>query len=96
MATFIVTCPCCNGRLTIDPTLQAVIAHEAPPRPKSGADLGDAFSALKSGATRREERFKEQLRTEGMKRELLDRKFQEGMKRAKDLPDPPLRPIDID
>jgi hypothetical protein len=31
-----------------------------------------------------------------MKRELLDRKFQEGMKRAKDLPDPPLRPIDID
>jgi hypothetical protein len=96
MATFTVTCPCCNGRLTVDPALQAVIAHEAPPRPKSGIDLGGAFSALKSEAARREERFKAQLREEGMKRELLDRKFQEGVKRAKDLPDPPPRPIDID
>jgi hypothetical protein len=31
MATFTVTCPCCDGRLTIDPALEAVIAHEAPP-----------------------------------------------------------------
>ena len=27
MATFILTCPCCNGRLTIDPKLEAVVAH---------------------------------------------------------------------
>jgi hypothetical protein len=96
MATFIVTCPCCNGRLTIDAQLEAVIAHEAPPRPKSGLGLSDALTSLQGAAARREERFKDQVRTEANKREVLDRKFQEGMKKAKDLPDPPPRPIDID
>jgi len=33
MATFTVTCPCCDGRLTIDPALEAVIAHEPAPKP---------------------------------------------------------------
>jgi hypothetical protein len=46
--TFTLTCPCCNGRLTIDPTLEAVIAHEEAPRQKSGLDLGGALSTLKA------------------------------------------------
>jgi hypothetical protein len=96
MATFIVTCPCCQGRLTIDPQLAAVIAHEAPPRPRSGIGLDDALSSLKGAAARRDERFREQLKAEETKRDLLDRKFQEGMKKAKDMPDPPPRPIDLD
>ncbi|HET7874116.1 MAG TPA: hypothetical protein VFN71_01220 [Methylomirabilota bacterium] len=96
MATFKVTCPCCNGRLTIDAKLQAVIAHEAPPRPKSGLGLGDALSALKGAAARREELFKEQMKAEGSKSKVLDRKFQEGMKKAKDDPERPLNPLDLD
>src|SRR4029450_275498 len=36
MATFTVTCPCCNGRLTIGPAVEAVIAHDDTPRPQSG------------------------------------------------------------
>ena len=63
--SFIVECPCCQGKLTIDPEVRAVIAHEAPP-PKS------------------------------QKGKVLDRKFQEGLKRAKDSPDPPRRPFDLD
>ena len=27
MATFTLTCPCCSGRLTIDPKLEAVVAQ---------------------------------------------------------------------
>jgi hypothetical protein len=96
MPTFVVTCPCCQGRLTIDAQLEAVIAHEGPPRPRSGIGLDDALGSLKGAAARREERFKDQLKAEASKRDVLDRKFQEGMKKAKDMPDPPPRPIDVD
>jgi hypothetical protein len=96
VATFVLTCPCCGGRLTVDRGLEAVIAHEAPPRPKSGVDLGTALSSLKGEAARREERFREQLKAEQSKGKLLDRKFQEGLKRAKDSPDPPINPMELD
>ncbi|HEY7250928.1 MAG TPA: hypothetical protein VIG37_10560 [Methylomirabilota bacterium] len=96
MATFIVTCPCCNGRLTIDPSLEAVIAHEAPPRPKSGIGLDDALSSLKGAAERRAERFKDELKAQGKKAQVLDKMFQEGVKKAKDIPGRPLNPLDLD
>ena len=91
--TFTLTCPCCNGRLTIDPALEAVIAHEEAPRPRSGLDLGGALSTLKGAAARREELFKEQMKAEQNK--ILDRKFQESIKKAKDMPDKP-NPMDMD
>jgi hypothetical protein len=96
MPTFAVTCPCCQARLTVDSQLEAVIAHEVPPRPRSGIGLDDALGSLKGAAARREERFKDQLKAEASKRDVLDRKFQEGVKKAKDMPDPPPRPIDVD
>jgi hypothetical protein len=96
MPTFVVICPCCQARLTVDSQLEAVIAHEVPPRPRSGVGLDDALSSLKGAASRREERFKDQLKAEASKRDVLDRKFQEGVKKAKDMPDPPPRPIDVD
>jgi hypothetical protein len=96
MATFVVTCPCCNGRLTIDAGLEAVVAHEAPPRPRSGIGLDDALSSLKGAAARRDQLFKEQLKAEQKKPEVLQRKFEEGLKKAKDSPDPPLNPMDLE
>jgi len=96
MATFAVTCPYCNGRLTIDSALEAVIAHEAPPRPRSGLGLDEALGSLKGLAAKREERFKEQIKAEQSKGKVLDRKFQEGLKKAKDSPDPPINPMDLD
>ncbi len=96
MASFKVTCPCCNGRLTIDPTLEAVIAHEAPPRSRSGVGLDEALSSLKGAAARREELFKDQLKAQQRKPQVLDRRFQEGLKKAKDSPDPPVNPMELD
>ena len=97
MATsFVIVCPCCQGKLTIDPELEAVIAHEAPPPTRSAADLGAAFDALRSKSAEREERFRQQMQAEAQKGKLLDRKFQEGLKKAKDSPDPPKRPFDYD
>ena len=96
MATFTVTCPYCHGRLTIDAALEAVIAHEAPPRPRSGLGLDEALTSLKGQAAKREQRFKEQIEAEQKKPQVLDRKFQEGLKKAKDSPDPPINPMDLD
>jgi hypothetical protein len=96
MASFTVTCPCCNGRLTIDPELEAVIAHEAPPRQRSGLGLDEALSSLGGQAAKREQLFKEQLKAEQSKGKVLDRKFQEGLKKAKDDPGKPLNPMELD
>ena len=96
MASFMVTCPCCDGRLTIDPKLEAVIAHEPAPRPKSGAGLDDALASLKGAAARRAERFQEELKAQEKKSKVLDRMFQEGMKKAKDMPGKPINPMDLD
>ena len=94
--SFTVECPCCKAKLTLDPELRAIISHEPPPPTRSVDDLGAAFDKLRTRSAEREERFKEQLRAEGEKGKLLDRKFQEGLKKAKDSPDPPRRPYDYE
>lgn len=91
-----VTCPNCRAKLTVDPALAAVIAHDPPPRTGAARDLGAAFQALQGASTKREEAFKEGIKAEQTKGKVLDRKFQEGLKKAKDAPGPPLRPIDLD
>jgi hypothetical protein len=96
MPTFVVTCPCCNGRLTIDVALEAVVAHEPPPRPRSGVGLDEALSSLKGAAARRDALFKEQIKAEQKKPQVLRKKFEEGLKKAQDSPDPPLNPMDMD
>jgi hypothetical protein len=40
--------------------------------------------------------FKEQLKAEQSKGKVLDRKFQEGLKKAKDDPGKPLNPMELD
>jgi hypothetical protein len=95
-ASIVVVCPCCDAKLTIDPELAAVVAHEAPPPKRSVDDLGGALSALRTKSAEREERFRQQMQAESQKGKVLDRKFQEGLKKAKDSPDPPKRPFDYD
>ena len=90
-----VTCPHCQAKLTVDPALAAVISHEPPPKSGPSRDLGSALEALQSATAKREEAFKESLKAEQTRGKVLDRKFQEGLKKAKDAP-PPLRPIDLD
>ena len=94
--SFTTTCPCCQAKLTLDPDLGAVIAHEEPPRKRTMADLGTALGALDRKAAEREERFRQQMQAEAQKGKLLDRKFQEGLKKAKDDPGPPKRPYDYE
>jgi hypothetical protein len=94
--SFVVKCPCCDAKLTIDPELGEILAHEAPPPKRTMSDIGAAFAALTKKADEREEKFRREMESQGQKSKLLDRKFQEGLKKAKDDPDRPIRPIDID
>ena len=93
-----ITCPCCQARLTIDLSLGVVLHHEPPPKPSSVTDLKEAVKSLKTETAQREARFKELMQAEKEKGKVLDRKFQELLKKAKDDPSttPPPRDIDLD
>ncbi len=95
-ATFEVSCPCCQSVLTVDPEVRAVLAHTAPPRTGPAESLDRAMEGLRSAEARRDARFREAAEAEKGKAEVLARKFDAGLKRAKDSPDPPVRPFDFD
>ena len=77
--------------------LQAVLSHEPPPEERAVKDLGQAVKGLKAEAAQRQARFEESLKAERMKKNLLDKKFQEALKRTKDQPvGKPIRDIDLD
>ena len=95
--TIELTCPSCQAKLTIDAALGAVLHHELPPKAASVTDLKTAAEELKGEAGRREARFKESMEAEREKAKLLERKFKELLKKAKDEPiSKPTRDIDLD
>jgi hypothetical protein len=95
-STIDVICPCCQSRLIIDPARQTVLHHEAPAKTTPGMDLQQALGALKSEATRREAQFQQALSAEREKGKVLEKKFEEFLKKAKeDRSPPPPRPIDL-
>jgi ribulose kinase len=95
--TIEIACPCCNAVLKIDTGMGAVISHVAAVKPKMFADLETAAQAMREHDTRKESIFRQSVEAEKHKSELLDKKFQEAFKKAKDEPDRPLiRDIDLD
>ncbi len=94
---FEIVCPCCQTRLRVDATLRVVLSHEPPPEERSVKDLGQAVKGLKAEAAQRQARFEESMKLEKGKKELLDRKFHDALKRTKDVPlSKPIRDIDLD
>ena len=92
-----VTCPCCQARLTIDPELAVVLSHVVPPRAAPEVDISDAARILEEQAQRREEKFRESWEAEKKKEDVLSRKFEEALKKAKDQPvEKPLRDFDLE
>lgn len=95
--SFEVVCPCCQAKLVIDPQFAVVLSHEAPPKPQPDVDISDAARILAEQARRREEKFRDSWEAEQKKEDVLNRKFEEALKRAKDQPvEKPLRDVDID
>jgi hypothetical protein len=95
---FEVPCPCCQAILKIDPETRAVIAHTVPVKPPPIDDLASEVAKLKGEGARRDELFKKQFEAEKVHGQVLEKKFDELFKRAKENPDltPPKRDIDLD
>src|SRR3990167_1220930 len=81
-----VICPYCQAKLRVDPELQAVLSYEPPPEERTVRDLTEAVKGLQAEAAQRQAKFEESLKAEKSKKNLLDRKFQDALKKAKDEP----------
>lgn len=92
-----VTCPCCQAKLTVDPLLGAVLAHEVPPKAGPHIDLSNAAGVLSEQQRQREDKFADSWFQETNKEDILAKKFEEAMKKAKDGPvGKPIRDFDLD
>jgi predicted metallo-beta-lactamase superfamily hydrolase len=95
--TIQIKCPCCDAVLTIDPSLSVVLDHKAPVKPHVAVNLKDALDQVKGEASRRDEKYKQIAEAEKNKSKVLEAKFQELFKKAKEEPiEKPLKDIDLD
>ena len=94
---FEIGCPCCSALIKVDTETRAVIAHTPPVRPKTFQDFEEATRAMRDQDSRRESLFQQSVQNEKNKADLMEKRFQEAVKKAKETPDTgkPLRDIDL-
>ena len=91
-----VICPCCQTRLKVDPQLGVVLSHERPPAPVHDVDISNAAGILAGEEQRREDKFRDSWVAEKNKEDVLARKFEEALKKAKEQPaEKPVRDFDL-
>ena len=95
---FEVTCPCCNAVLKVDAQAKAVISHTAAVKPKMFEDIEAAARAMKEQDSRRDSIFRQSVEAQKHASDLLEKKFQEAVKKAKESPDTgkPIRDWDLE
>ena len=95
---FEVACPCCGALLKIDVETKAVIAHTPKAVPKTFNDMEEAAKAMKERDSRKESIFRQSVEAQKNSSDLLEKKFQEALRKAKETPDTgkPLRDFDLD
>jgi hypothetical protein len=97
-APFDVTCPHCSAVLKVDPVDKGVISHTAPVAPRMFNDMEEAARHMKEQDIRRESIFRQSVEAQKHASDLLEKKFQEAVKKAKESPDTgkPIRDFDLD
>lgn len=93
-ATLEVTCPCCRTKLTLDAASGEILIQERPQR--AGLSWDDALSATGKQRSEAEKAFQRGIERERNADELLEKKFQEALKRADKSDAPPPRIFDLD
>ncbi len=95
---FEVACPCCGASLKVDADSKAVIAHTPKAVPKTFDDIEHAARAMKEQDSRKESIFRQSVENQKNASDLLEKKFQEAVRKAKETPDTgkPLRDFDLD
>ena len=95
---FEVACPECGGLLRIDAALRTVISHTPAPRKRTFEDFDTAARAMREQEGRKESIFRQAVDAEKHKDDLMERRFAEALKKAKESPvsERPLREFDLD
>lgn len=95
--TFEVACPDCGAMLIVDATTGLVVSHTPAPRKRTFEDLETAAQAMREQNDRKESIFRQSVDAEKNKADLLEKKFAEALRKAKDAPEEkPLRAFDLD
>jgi DNA repair exonuclease SbcCD ATPase subunit len=96
--TFEVECPCCGATLKVDSRVKAVLEHKEKPRPKTLEDINVGVERLKGAEQAREEAFQKSVEALKSSKSVLDRKFEELLKKAKadDPTAPPPKPLGLE
>jgi len=84
--------------MKIDSSTRGVISHVAPVKPRMFNDIEEAARAMKEQDGRRDSIFRQSVDAQKHASELLEKKFQEAVKKAKETPDTgrPIRDFDLD
>lgn len=95
-----VTVPTCGCELVIDAATGAVLSHQPPAAaPAGGKDFESLLAEVDSGKARAAELFERERSALKDKDRLMEAKFEEALKRAREAGDddePPPRPWDLD
>lgn len=95
--TFEVACPDCGAMLKLDAATGLVVSHTPAPRKRMFEDLETAAKAMREQDERKESIFRQSVDAERNKEDLLEKKFAEAVRKAKDAPDvKPIRDFDLD
>ncbi len=80
----------------MDTQLGVVLSHEPPAKAVHDVDISDAANILAEQAQRREDKFRQSWDAERNKEDVLSRKFDEALKKAKEQPvEKPVRDFDL-
>ncbi len=84
--------------LKVDPSTKSVISHVAKAVPKTFNDIEEAALSMREQDSRKESLFRQSVEAEKNKADLLEKKFQEAIRKAKESPDTgkPIRDFDLD
>jgi hypothetical protein len=83
--------------LKIDASTGLVVSHTPAPRKRMFEDLESAAQAMRAQDERKESIFRQSVDAEKNKADLLEKKFAEALRKAKDAPEGrPLRDFDLE
>jgi hypothetical protein len=88
-----VQCTCCEAVLTVDKASGEVLFTEKPKSKK--VSFEDAFQKVQQDKETSDDRFKDAFMKEKDRMKVIDKKFEENMKRKDEL-EMPIKPIDLD
>jgi hypothetical protein len=95
--TFEITCPDCSAVIKVDAASGLVVSHTPAPRKRMFEDMETAAKAMREQDERKESIFRQSIDAEKNKADLLEKKFAEALRKAKDAPEgKPLRDFDLD